>query len=114
MFEVDRSIIIVRPTMAFYDWYISIPDTPKLTFAELREESHSYMVQKIEMIAPPSKLISDELAHGIFERELMLNGIDYPHWPKDRSKVEYFIEWFEIQVIPLVLDTLDSELKKWL
>ncbi|CAB1055938.1 hypothetical protein D1BOALGB6SA_672 [Olavius sp. associated proteobacterium Delta 1] len=43
MFEVDRSIVVVRPTLAFHDWYISLPDSPKETFAGLREYTHSYM-----------------------------------------------------------------------
>jgi|GEM_PF-767656 len=112
MFEVDRSIVVVRPTLAFYDWYISLPDTPKETFAAFREYTHSYMLPKIETKEPPSEIIPDDLAHAIFEWELMLHEIDDQYWPPNRDKVDYLIEWFEIQVVPLVIDTSEGELNR--
>lgn len=112
MFEVDRSIVVVRPTLAFYDWYISLPDTPKETFAAFREYTHSYMLPKIETRDPPSEIIPDDLAHAIFEWELMMHEIDHQHWPPNRNKVENLIEWFEIQVVPLVIDTSEGELNR--
>lgn len=114
MFEVDRSIVIVRPTQAFYDFYVSLPDSARETFAEVREYTHSYLLPKIETKEPPSSLIPDGLAHTIFEWELMLREIDDQHWPKNRTKVDDLLEWFEIQVVPLVVDTLDDELNKHL
>lgn len=113
MFEVDRSIVVVRPTLAFYDWYVSLPDSPKETYAELREYTHSYMLPKMEAKEPPSEIIPDDLAHAIFEWELMLHEIDDQYWPPNRDKVDYLIEWFEIQVVPLVLDTLEGELNRY-
>ena len=114
MFEVDRSIVVVRPTQAFYDLYKSLPDSPKKTYATVREEAHSYMLPKIETKESPSTVIPDGLAHTIFEWELMLREIDDQHWPKNRTKVDDLLEWFEIQVVPLVVDTLDDELNKHL
>jgi len=32
MFEVGRSIVVARPTQAFYDLYTSLPDSPEETF----------------------------------------------------------------------------------
>jgi hypothetical protein len=112
MFEVDRSILVVRPTQAFYDWYISLPDSPKESFAELRESTHSYMLPKIVANKPPSEIIPDDLAHAIFEWELMLHEIDHQYWPPNRTKVDNLIEWFEIQVVPLVVDTIEDELTR--
>ena len=113
MFEVDRSIVVVRPTLAFYNWYVSLPDSPKETYAELREYTHSYMLPKMEAKEPASEIIPDDLAHAIFEWELMLHEIDDQYWPPNRDKVDYLIEWFEIQVVPLVLDTLEGELNRY-
>jgi len=110
MFEVDRSIVVVRPTQAFYDFYVSLPDSARETFAEVREYTHSYLLPKIETKEPPSSLIPDGLAHTIFEWELMLREIDDQHWPKNRTKVDDLLEWFEIQVVPLVVDTLTTNL----
>ena len=103
MFEVDRSIVVVRPTQAFYDFYVSLPDSPRETFAEVRENAHSYLLAKIETKEPPSSVIPDGLAHAIFEWELMLREIDDQHWPKERTKIDDLLEWFEIQVVPLVV-----------
>ena len=112
MFEVNRSIAVVRPTQAFYDWYVSLPDTPKETFAEVREDRHSYLLPKIEANEPPSKIISDGLAHTIFEWELMLRLIDVEYWPADRTKIDNLLEWFEIQIVPLIVDTSEDNLSR--
>lgn len=114
MFEVDRSIVVVRPTQAFYDWYVSLPDSPIETFAEVREETHSYLLPKIETKVPSSSIIPDDLAHTIFEWELMLRMIDDKHWPPNRTKIDDLLEWFEIQVVPLVVDTLEDDLNRQL
>jgi len=112
MFEVDRSIVVVRPTQAFYDWYTSLPDSPKETYAAVREHTHSYMLPKLEAKEPASTVIPDGLAHSIFEWELMLREIDHQYWPPNRTKVDDLLEWFEIQVVPLVVDTSEDELNR--
>lgn len=112
MFEVNRSIVVVRPTLAFYDWYITLPDSPKETFASLREYAHSYMLPKVETKEPPSEIIPDDLAHAIFEWELVMHEVDDQYWPPNRNRVDYLIEWFEIQIVPLVIDTSGDELNR--
>jgi hypothetical protein len=67
---------------------------------------------KIETKEPPSEIIPDDLAHAIFEWELMLHEVDDQYWPPNRNKVDYLIEWFEIQVVPLVIDTSEGELNR--
>lgn len=112
MFEVDRSIVVVRPTQAFYDLYTSLSESPYETYAEIREHSHSYLLPKIETKEPPSSLIPDDLAHAILECELMLREIDDQYWPPDRARVDALLELFEIQVVPLVVDTSEDELNR--
>ncbi len=112
MFEVDRSIVVVRPTQAFYDFYTSLPDSTVETFAAVREDTHAYLLPKIETKEPPSSFIPDGLAHTIFEWELMLREIDHQHWPKNRNRVGDLLEWFEIMVVPLVVDTSEDELTR--
>lgn len=112
MFEVDRSIVVVRPTQEFYDFYASIPDSPRETFSAVREDMHAYLLPKMETKEPASSFISDDLAHTIFEWELMLREIDDLHWPPNRTKVDDLLEWFEIQVVPLVVDTSKDEINR--
>ena len=112
MFEVNRSIAVLRPTQAFYDWYVLLPDSPKDTFAAVREETHSYLLPKIETKEPSSKVIPDELAHTIFEWELILREIDDENWPPSRTKTSDLLEWFEIQIVPLVVDTSEDDLNR--
>jgi hypothetical protein len=70
------------------------------------------MLPKIEAEEPPSEIIPDDLAHAIFEWELMLHEIDHQYWPPNRTKVDNLIEWFEVQVVPLVVDTSEDELNR--
>ncbi|MBC8392195.1 hypothetical protein [Desulfobacula sp.] len=113
MFEVNRSIAIVRPTQAFYDLYKSLPDFPGETYATIREYSHSYLLPRIETKEPPSTVISDDLAHSIFEWELILREIDHKYWPQNRTSIDELLEWFEIQIVPLVVDTSEKELNRY-
>ena len=112
MFEVNRSVVVLRPTQAFYDFYTSLPKKTLESYAVVREETHSYLLPKIDTKERASKIIPDTLAHSIFEWELMLREIDHQHWPKDRTRADDLLEWFEIQVVPLVVDTSEDELKK--
>jgi hypothetical protein len=32
----------------------------------------------------------------------MLRDIDDQHWPKNRTRIDDLLEWFEIQVVPLL------------
>ena len=112
MFEVNRSVVVLRPTQAFYDLYASLPDLVIKSFAVIREDTHSYLLPKVDTKEQPSKIIPDALAHTIFEWELMLRDIDDQHWPKNRTRIDDLLEWFEIQVVPLVVDTSDDELTK--
>lgn len=115
MFEVDRSIVILRPKLSFYNWYITLPEHSEERYLQLGEYVHSYMLEKTEVELLPSEIITDDMAHAIFEKELMLYEIDFQHWPSNRKKVDNLIEWFDIQVVPLVIDTLKSDLNKhWL
>ena len=107
--------MILRPTLAFYDWYVSLPEHSDERYLELGEYVHSYLLPKTEVELQPSEIITDDLAHAIFEKELMLYEIDSQYWPQKRTKVDDLIEWFDIQVVPLVIDTLDGDINKhWL
>ena len=71
-----------------------------------------YLLPKIETKESPSTVIPDDLSHAIFEWELMLHEIDHPHWPPNRTRIDDLLEWFEIQVVPLIFDTSEDELNR--
>ena len=49
MFEVNRSIVVLKPTQTFYNFYTSLPDFSTMTYDEVCEDINSYMIPKSEM-----------------------------------------------------------------
>lgn len=41
-----------------------------------------------------------------------MREIDDQYWPTNRNMIDSLLEWFEIQVVPLVIDTSDDELER--
>ena len=112
MFEVNRSVVFLKPTQTFYNFYTSLPDFSTMTYDEVCEDINSYMIPKSEMKDSPSIAISDDLAHTIFEWELMLREVDHQYWPSNRTTVDDLLDFFEIQVIPLIVDTSEDDLNR--
>jgi hypothetical protein len=92
---LNRSAVIVRPKMPFYDWLRSVDDVdaPELTVDEMGPML--YLVPDYEDPADAEKVLK-KVYEEIFCRELEGWCTDEDVWPTDRS-LKVFKQWFDVQ-----------------
>lgn len=113
MFEVNRSLAIIKPRQAFLDWLLSLPiewAEGELTLAELREDCNVFLIPMFESLDEAHRFM---LARWemIFEGELADWCDDLSYWPETLS-LELFEAWFEIEVHSIVADLDESTLER--
>jgi hypothetical protein len=99
---LNRSAVIVRPKMPFYDWLRSVDDVdaPELTVDEMGPML--YLVPDYEDPADAETVLK-KVCDDIFCRELEGWYTDVEVWPKDRS-LKVFKQWFDVQHHEIVED----------
>ena len=109
MLELDRSILILRPTEFCLDWINQLPlfESEPISLEEAQDDSTAVLVplfEEDEELMDYLESIYDE----IFEAELSAWCDDENTWPRERT-FTLFTEWFDIEICQLVFDTEDSE-----
>lgn len=112
MFEVNRSVAVLRPKQPFIDWLRTLPggwDTPP-SAATLADACNALLVPAHD---EPEALRAYVRAHGdtLFAAELADWCDDERLWPEDRSAAR-FAEWFDIAVFPVVTDLDEAPLER--
>jgi len=102
---INRSVIVLLPRMAAYNWIMSIDPAPSnLTLEELRREPDAFLVRedRVELPEQAERWIYRRW-EMFFEKFLEDWYTDESTWPQKRS-LKMFKEWFEVQYCPLVWD----------
>lgn len=111
IYEVNRSVAVVKPRQLFLDWLKSLPgdDISDLTVDNLRVDCLTLMVPEYE---EPEEAIAflDEHFQEVFRLELASWEEDEKLWP-EKLTLAMFWEWFDVELHSLVLDFLDEELE---
>jgi len=109
MFEIDRSLIVVKPKQPFLDWAQTVDYQEGLTLEQVREDATAYLI--------PEPWDKDEQAEilkwcyeFIFEAELESWYTDPDLWPQHRD-LETFREWFDVEFHSLVFDLCDEPIQ---
>ena len=110
MYEIDRMLVIVKPTIALVDWINK--DIPykddKATLDMVSTDCTSLLIPEFDDYFEAEKYIED-IYLDIFEAELESWSLDKTTWPQNRS-YELFREWFDLEFHSLVFDASDVEL----
>jgi hypothetical protein len=112
MYEVNRSVAVIRPREPFLQWLKSLPGTQEqeLTLETLRQSSNALLIPP----ADDADTLADFLrAHveSIFQAELADWCDDEQLWPHPLS-AELFAQWFEIDIHGILTDMVDSPLER--
>ena len=111
MFQIDRSVAIIKPKQPFVDWINSEVDA-----------SHQYSIQDFStdcgVILLPV-LDSDEHAEAfikemfqdLFELELSSWMTDDDTWPENIT-YKMFLEWFDVEFHSMVFDSSQNDIEK--
>lgn len=110
MYEVDRSLALVRPKEPFQKWLNGLPHNDlELELDTMRADCTAFLLA--EALEPEECVARiDEMYEKIFEMELGSWCDDRSLWPQDRS-LKTFWEWFDVEIHSLVIDTLDEDIQ---
>ena len=113
MYEVNRSVIIVKPRQPFVDWLLGLPfeiDTDEVNLVNLRRDSNALLVPAIEDYDDLRAVLKQRWP-DIFEAELADWCADDTLWPEKRTQ-NLFSQWFEIELSSVLTDLCDEPLER--
>lgn len=108
MFEVNRSIVIIKPRQPFVDWLQSLPGAPAVELDALRANGNAVLIPHVEELDPADFLASHY--QQLFATELADWCEDEALWPP--LGVEQFMAWFDLDIHPVVTDMVDYPLER--
>lgn len=107
MTSINRSLILVIPKQAFYDWSNGIFPTLPPTKMERVRDHNSYLLAD-ELFLDDLKTELKPYWKNIFESELFGQCTDETKWPPLTWKL--FTEWFTIHKSSIITDLSDDVL----
>ena len=109
MYEIDRSLLVVKPKKPFFDWVQTVDYEEGLTLEDVREDPSAYLIPELESPEEEREILK-WCYEDIFEAELSSWYTDAAVWPQQRD-LKMFLEWFDIEFHSLVFDLLDEPIE---
>ena len=113
MYQINRSVVVVRRKQPFVDWANStnaVGDTNVITLADVNDEPNVYLIPEYEDDKSLKRILPTAIA-CIWDSELSGWYTDEARWPRDRS-ANAFHEWFDLEIGSMVYDLLDDPIAK--
>jgi len=108
---IDRSLVIIIPKQAFYDWANQVFPEDRMDMSpEKTEEHNSYLLKNELMYDDPKKALKNYWEF-IFEDQLFGICTDDRLWPETISW-KLFTEWFSFYFSAIVVDLEQGEIFK--
>lgn len=113
MFEVNRSVLIIKPKQAFADWLQALPiewetHAPKLQ--QLREDCNAFLIPITEERVGKQDYIR-QYWKILFEGELADWCVESAYWPQQRSET-LFLQWFDVELHSVLADLDPAPLER--
>jgi len=111
MYEVNRSLAIIRPKAPFFDWLSPAcgEDIDHLTLDALRSDCTTFLIPAFDEPEAGVRFI-DDCFETLFEMELASWVADQALWPANRS-LQLFWEWFDVELHTMVIDLVEEEIQ---
>jgi hypothetical protein len=112
MYEVNRSVAILRPQAPFLDWLKALPGSidAELTLESLTSNSNALLIPPSDDMDALREYVLAQY-HSLFQAELADWCDDRSLWPEPLS-AELFAQWFAIQIHPVLTDIVDDSLER--
>ena len=109
MWEIDRSILIVRAKEPFLHWLHSLPDPARYTLEAVNDDRPGYLLPEYEDDKKKDGLLK-KYFQQIFEEQLNGWWGDPEAWPSKRD-LKTFKEWFEVEFHSVVFDLIEKPIQ---
>ena len=111
MYEVNRSVAILKPRQPFLDWLQRLPGhlDGKLELAQMQRDCNALLIPA----ADDYETAEDFVRHhyrALFSAELADWCDDYAFWPE--LSPQLFLEWFDVEIHSVLTDLVDAELER--
>jgi hypothetical protein len=111
MFQINRSVAIIKPKQPFVDWANSIADEDE------QYSIHSFNADCSVILLPEYDSDEDaeafikDIFQDVFEIELSSWIVVEEMWPKNRT-YKMFLEWFDVEFHSMVFDPFQDDIEK--
>ena len=112
MFQIDRSVAIIKPKQSFVDWVNSIPDAgdDQYTVQDFSTDCSVILLPVVDSDEHAEAFIKN-MFQDIFELELSSWMADDDTWP-EKINYKMFLEWFDVEYHSMVFDSLQDDIEK--
>ncbi|MBS3820106.1 hypothetical protein KGY73_11480 [bacterium] len=108
MYEINRSLLIVRAKEPFLRWLNSLPDPGKCTLERVNYDQSAYLLPEYEDDRDTEKLLRKYFKQ-IFEEQLNGWWTDPEAWPSKRG-LKTFKQWFDVEFHSMVFDLVNERI----
>ncbi|MEO1173059.1 MAG: hypothetical protein AAFX94_13570 [Myxococcota bacterium] len=108
MKRLNRCVLVVRPLAPYLEWASSVSEDDFLDEQDAEVLASAYLLPDLEDEDDAENLLAAHAAR-VFESELAQWNEDSSTWPEART-METLLQWFAIDLIPLVVDVAAEEL----
>ena len=111
MFQIDRSVAIIKPKQPFVDWANSVGDEEEqYSISDFSTDCSVILLPVVDSDEVAEALIKD-MFQDVFELELSSwIGVD-DMWPENLT-YKMFLDWFDVEFHSMVFDSLKDDIEK--
>ena len=111
MFQINRSVAIIKPKQPFVDWANSVADEKEPYSASDFSSDCSVVLLPVVDSDEDAEAVLREIFQDVFEIELSSWITDDDMWPENIT-YKMFQEWFDVEFHSMVFDPLQSDIEK--
>ena len=111
MFQLNRSVAIIKPKQPFVDWANSVVDEDEQhSISDFSTDCSVILLPVVDSDEDAEALIKD-MFQDLFELELSSWIVIDEMWPENIT-YKMFMEWFGIEFHSMVFDSLKDDIEK--
>ena len=111
MFQIDRSVAIIKPKQPFVDWANSVgPEEEPYSINDFSTDCSVILLPVVDSDEHAEAFIKD-IFQDLFELELSSWIVVDEMWPENIT-YKMFLEWFDVEFHSMVFDLLQSDIQK--
>ena len=111
MFQIDRSVAVIKPKQPFVDWANSVGDEKEpYSISDFSTDCSVILLPVVDSDEHAEAFIKD-MYQDLFELELSSWIVVDEMWPENRT-YKMFLEWFDVEFHSMVFDSLKDDIEK--
>lgn len=109
MYQVNRSVVVMRPKEPFLKWLLQFDTYKQIGFGleELQRDCTTLLVPNFDDEESALEFVYTQY-EALFELELEAWVVDEDTWPENRS-LTLFKAWFDVEYHRTVIDLVEDE-----